>query len=139
MKVLIGPLVLRSFLPAFAVWWLFILVGLGITRAVRPEIDTDGWPFIVAFYPITCLVFALVMTVGQVLLIRWLIRYRTERRGRVVALRGVLRPTDVQPSMWRRFWLGLYGVTPDDLGLLPSLWRPGGSHKPADAVGRAGG
>jgi hypothetical protein len=124
MKLLSGPMLLRSFLPAFAVWWLFIGVGLGITHAARPDIDTNGWPFIVTFFPVSCVVFALAMMVGHVLLIRWLIRHRSTRRGRVVALRGVLRPTDAQPSAWRRFWLSLYGVTAGDLGLLPSLWRP---------------
>jgi hypothetical protein len=124
MRALGRPLLLRALLPTMGVWWLSILVGLAITRVFWPDIDTNGWPFIVVFFPISCLVCAIAAVVFHVLLVRWLIRYRTSRRGRVVAMRDVLRPSDIQPSKWRLFWLNLYGVTPGDLGLIPSLWPP---------------
>jgi hypothetical protein len=125
---IVSPLfIVRVLLPAFVVWWLFILAGLAIARAWRPAVDTNGWPFIVAFFVPSCVVFVVASAFCQVLLIRWLIRYRTTRRGRIVAMRDVLRPSDARLSVWRRFWLYLYGVTAEDLGLLSSLWRPAGA------------
>ena len=44
-------------------------------------------------------------------------------------MRMVLRPSDKEPSLWRRLRLSLYGVTAADLLLIDSLWRPG-----ADAI-----
>ena len=124
MRVLSGPIVVRSFLPAFGVWWAFIITGLVITHWAHPEIDTNGWMFIAAFFPTSCLVLAAAMAVGHVRLIRWLINYRTARRGRLVAMRDVLCPSDTQPSRWRRWWLSWYGITRADLELIPSLWHP---------------
>jgi hypothetical protein len=122
-KVLIGPLLLRSFLPSLAVWWAVVMIEMAIAKTAIPGIDLNGWPFILIAYPISGLVFAAAMAVTHVMLIRWLLRYRTARRGRAVALRDVLRPTDDQPSRLRRFRLALYGVSEQDLQLSPSLWR----------------
>lgn len=58
-----------------------------------------------------------------VVFVRWLIRYRTGRRGRIVALRDVLKPTDRSPSWIRRFSLRLYGLTQEDINQIPNLWR----------------
>lgn len=125
-RVLDGALVVRSFLPSFAIWFGFIGIQMVIAKAVAPGIDLNGWPFICVAYPVSCLVFAGAMAVTHVLLIRWLLRYRTARRGRVVALRDVLRPTDDRPSAWRRWRLLSYGVAEKEFELSPSLWRPGG-------------
>jgi hypothetical protein len=125
-KVLVGLLVVRSLMPSFAVWFGFMGIEMLIAKAMIPGIDLNGWPFIVVAYPISCLVFAGAMAVTHVLLIRWLLRYRTVRRGRVVALRIVLRPTDDRPSVWRRWRLLSYGVFEKEFELSPSLWRPGG-------------
>jgi len=124
--VLVGALVVRSLLPSFAVWFGFIGIEMVIAKALVQGIDLNGWPFICVAYPISWLVFAGAMSVTHVLLIRWLLRYRTARRGRVVALRDVLRPTDNRPSAWRRWRLMLYGVAETEFELSPSLWRPGG-------------
>jgi hypothetical protein len=130
-RVLIGPLATRVFLPAIAVWWGFILAVLLVTHDRRPDIDTNGWPFLAVVFPISCLVFAGAMTVGHVLFVRWLIRYRTARRGRPVAVRCVLDPTDVESSRWRRFWLAAYGVTAEDrAAFLDALDRLGGVTAP---------
>lgn len=67
-----------------------------------------------AVFPVSCLVFAVAMTVGHVLFVRWLIRYRTRRRGCPVAMRLVLSPSDRSPSRRRRLWLSAYGVTDAD-------------------------
>lgn len=126
--MLIGPLAARVFLPAAAVWWGFILIVLVLTRSRRPDIDTNGWPFISVVCPISCLVFAGALTVGHVLFVRWLVRYRTRRRGRPAAVRCVLCPSDGEPSRWRRLWLAAYGVTDEDRAeFLDRLTRPGGA------------
>jgi len=125
--VLIGPLAARVFLPAGALWWGFILAVIGFTRFRHQDIDTNGWPFILAVFPASCLVFAGATTVGHVLFVRWLIRYRSHRRGRPVAMRLVLGPSDREPSRWRRLWLSVYGVTEADRSkFLGWLGRPGG-------------
>ena len=74
-------------------------------------------------YVLSCVVPSLALGVGQVLFVRRLIRCRMARRGRISAMRGILRPTDAQPSAWWRACLCLYGVTSDDLAMLPMLWR----------------
>src|SRR5439155_10051129 len=84
MRALACPVLIRAYLPAFAVWWGFILAGLSATRAMRPEVDINGWRFIAAFLPVSCVVFGAVMIVTHVLLIRWIVRYRTGRRWRSV-------------------------------------------------------
>jgi hypothetical protein len=106
-KVLIGPLLLRSFLPSLAVCWAFIAIEMAIAKTAIPDIDLNGGPFILIAYPIACLAFVVAMAVTHFMFVRWLLRYRTERRGRVVALRDVLRPTDDQPSRLRRVRLAL--------------------------------
>jgi hypothetical protein len=130
-RVLIGPLAARVLLPAVAVWWGFILTVLLVTRDRRPDIDTNGWPFILAVFPVSCLVFVSAMTVGHVLFVRWLIRYRTGRRGRAVAVRCVLCPSDREPSRWRRLWLSACGVTDADRsGFLDWIDRSRGDPAP---------
>ena len=64
------------------------------------------------------------MTVANLFFFRWILRYRTARRGRRVALRDVMRPSDAHPSRVRRLWLQLIGVTSEDIATLPMLWRP---------------
>jgi hypothetical protein len=125
-KVLVGALVLRSFLPSFGIWFGCIGIEMVIAKALVPGVDLNGWPFILIAYPISCVVFTVAMAVTHVLLIRWLLRYRTARRGRVVALRDVLRPTDDRPTALRRWRLLSYGVAETEFELSPSLWRPGG-------------
>jgi hypothetical protein len=118
--------VVRWFIPAFGIWVAFIVAGIGVTRWAYPNVDTNGWKFIAVFFPTSCLVFAAAMAVGHVQLVRWLINHRTARRGRLVAMRDVLRPSDAHPSRWRRWWLSRYGVTTADLELIPLLWRTTG-------------
>jgi hypothetical protein len=117
------PLWLRSFLPSLVVWWAFIAIEMVIARTAVPGIDLNGGPFILIAYPISGLAFTAAMAVTHFMLVRWLLRYRTARRGRDIALRAVLRPTDDRPSRLRRFRLALYGVSEEDLQLSPSLWR----------------
>lgn len=124
-KFLAAHFVVRSVLPSFAVWFGFIGTEMVFAKALMPGIDLDGWPFIAVAFPVSCLVFAGAMEITHVMLVRWLLRYRTARRGRVVALRDVLRPTDDRPSTLRRWRLSSYGITEDELALSPSLWRPG--------------
>jgi len=38
-----------------------------LTRTRRPDIDTNGWPFIAVVFPVSCLVFAGAMTVAALL------------------------------------------------------------------------
>lgn len=129
--MLIGPLVALVLLPATVVWWGFILTVLLLTRDRRPDIHTNGWPFISVVFPISCLVFAGALTVGHVLFVRWLIRYRTGRRGRSLAVRCVLCPSDREPSRGRLFWLAAYGITTEDrCEFLAWLDRPDGATNP---------
>ncbi len=117
----------RIVLSAMLVWLGFILAVLGFTRAWRPDIDTNGLPFGLAVFPVSCLVCAGAATVGHVLWVRWLIRYRSRRRGRPDAMRWFLRPSDREPSRWRRLWLALYGVTEADRSeFFGRPGRPGG-------------
>ncbi len=95
-RVLAGP-ILRIVLYAGFVWAGFILAVLVFTRAWRPDIDTNGLPFILAVFPVSCLVCAGAVTVGHVLWVRWLTRYRSRRRGRPAAMRWFLRPSDGSP------------------------------------------
>jgi hypothetical protein len=125
MRILVTPLMLRSFLPSFAIWIAFLYAEIGLTKLVFPNVNINGWPFILVAYPVSCLVFAGSMAVTHFMLIRWLLQYRTARRGRAVALRDILRPTDGQPSRLRRWRLTAYGVRPEDLALAASLWRSG--------------
>jgi hypothetical protein len=125
-KILLGPVLFRSFLPSVVIWFTFIAIEIGIAEKAIPGIDLNGWPFILVAYPISCLVFAGAMAVTHVLMIRWLLRYRTGRRGRLVALRDVLRPMDDRSSRWRRRRLSLYGVAKHELELSHSLWRSDG-------------
>jgi hypothetical protein len=112
-RVLARPLI-RILYSAMFVWAGFILAVLVFTRAWRPDIDTNGLPFILAVFPVSCLVCAGAATVGHVLFVRWLIRYRSRRRGRPAAMRWFLGPSDREPSRWRRLWLAAYGVTEAD-------------------------
>jgi hypothetical protein len=125
-RVIIGVLVLRVFLPTGVIWFGFIGIEMATAKAMVPDVDTNGWRFISVAYPISCLVFVTAMAVTHVLFVRWLLRYRTARRGRVVALRDALRPGDDQPSAWRRWLLLSYGVAEQELQLAPSLWRADG-------------
>jgi hypothetical protein len=76
------------------------------------------------------------MALGNLFFFRWLLRYRTARRGRRVGLRDVMRPSDGHASPMRRLWLKLIGVTAMDIGDVHLLWRTGGAEKPATAMDR---
>lgn len=112
---------MRSILPSIAIWWAFILLELLVARVLWPGIDTNGWPFILVAFPISGVVLAMAGAVTHVFLIRWLLRYRTRRKGRPVALRSVLGPTDGNPSRLRRWKLAMYGVSRHEQELLRSL------------------
>ena len=114
-RVLIGPLAVRLLLPSVAAWWGFLLTVTVFTRARWPDVDINGWPFILAVCPASCLIFATAVAVGQALFVRWLFRRHSRGRGRRVALRWVLCPSDREPSRWRRLWLSACGVTDSDL------------------------
>ena len=126
MRVLATPLILRATLPAFGVMLLFILLALGITKVFWPNIDTNGWPFIAVVMSLACIVCFAAWAVGHVFLVRWLIRYRSARHGREVAMGDVLRASDVQPSRWRRLELGAYGVSEADRVHFDASRRSGG-------------
>ena len=126
MRVLATPLILRTILPAFAVMSLFILVALGVTKAFWPTVDINGWPFIAVVMPLACVVCFAAWAVSHVFLIRWLIRYRSTRHGREVAMGDVLRASDSQPSRWRRLELAAYGVSEVDRGAFDVSRRTGG-------------
>jgi hypothetical protein len=120
------PLFLRSFLLSLAIWWVFILLEIGLTKARRPDINTNGWPFILLALAISCIVFRTALAVTYVSLVLRLNRYRTLRRRRVAARRSVLSPSDERPSRWRRFRPGLYEVTSVSQELSRSLGRHNG-------------
>ncbi len=73
---------LRIVLYAGYVWAGVLLAVLGFTRAWRPDIDTNALPFILAVFPVWCLVLAGAATVGHVQWVRWLMRHRSRRCGR---------------------------------------------------------
>jgi hypothetical protein len=114
MRVLATPLILRAVLPALGATLLFILLALGITKAFWPRVDTNGWPFIAVVMPLACVACFAAWAVGHVSLVRWLIRYRSARHGREVAMGDVLRAGDGRPSRWRRLELAAYGVSESD-------------------------
>ena len=123
-RILIGALVLRSILQSLAVWIGFFYVEMEVAKVTRPNVDVNGWRFFWIAYPVSCIVGCAAMAFTHVLLIRWLLRFRTARRGRAVALRNVLRPTDHRASRLRRWRLALYGVANEELVMSPSVWRP---------------
>jgi hypothetical protein len=124
------PLFLRSFLLSLAIWWVFILLEIGLTKARRPDINTNGWPFILLALAISCVVFRTALAVTYVSLVLRLNRYHTLRRRQVAALRSVLSPSDQRPSRWRRFPPSLYGVTSMSLELSRSLGWHDGADRP---------
>ena len=124
--MLATPVALRAVLPAFATMLVFILVVLGIVRWRRPHVDVNGWPFITAVMSAAVGVAVAAWAVGHVLLVRWLIRYRSARHGREVAMGDVLRATDLRPSWWRRIELAAYGVSDADRARFQESLRSGG-------------
>ena len=113
-RVLSGPLFIRTLLPPFLVMGVFVIIGLGIARVIWPTLDTNGWPFIIAFLPLVFAVYFGTWAIAHALFIRWLLRYRTARHGRIVALGDILRPSDTNPSLRRRLVLCALGVSQAD-------------------------
>ena len=111
MRVLMKPFFFRCQLPALMIAYGFTFAAFGITRVFWPWIDTNGWHFIVPTIAATFAVALIAWAVAHSILIRWLIRYRSEHRSRAVALGDVLRPSDGRPSLRRRFVLRAYGIS----------------------------
>jgi hypothetical protein len=109
--VLAIPLFFRAGLPALLAAYAIVGVIFLTTRLLFPTVDTNSWPFIV---PTVIVMFATgICAFGftHVLFVRWLLRYRTGRHGRSVALGDVLRASDAAPSCRRRLLLRAYGIS----------------------------
>ena len=124
-RVLATAVMLRAVLPAFATMVAFILVVLAVTRLRWPHVDINGWPYITVVMSVAVVVAFAAWAVAHVFLVRWLIRYRSARHGREVAMGDVLRPTDVQAPWWRRFELAAYGVSDADRATFDESLRSG--------------
>jgi hypothetical protein len=124
-RVLATPVMLRAILPAFATMLAFILIVLGVVRSRWPHVDINGWTFITAVMSAATVVCFAAWAVAHVFLVRWLIRYRSARHGREVAMGDVLRTTDVRAPRWRRFELAAYGVSDADRAAFDESRRSG--------------
>ncbi len=116
-------MIMRFLLPTAATWTAVTFGGLGVILLIDPAFDIEDPVFLWIYMPLSILFCAIAGVFFFVLMMRWLVRYRTERRGRDAGLREVLRPTDMRPANWRWVWLRLYGVKRDDLKRVPHLWR----------------
>ena len=121
-RPLTGVFVRMIGLPAL-IWMASVLAMGAIAHTLRPDMDTRGWGFLILVLGITSGIYVVTALAALVLTIRWLLRYRTGRRGRRVALRNVLRPGDAAPTWRRRMMLMLYGVNRTDLAMAATLWR----------------
>jgi hypothetical protein len=110
MRVLLKPFFFRGMLPALLIAYGFTFAIVGVTHIFWPRIDTEGWRFIVPTIAATFAVGLIASAVAHAILIRWLIRYRSEHRSRAVALGDVLRPSNARHSLWRRLVIRAYGV-----------------------------
>ncbi len=117
-RVFMTAVLFRAVYPAMATAFASLGIAVVVTRVLWPGIDTNAWPFIVTVMLLTFAVGIAAWAVANAFLIRWLIRYRSGRHGRAVALGDVLRPSDVHASFLRRIALTAYGISSTDLETL---------------------
>jgi hypothetical protein len=120
---LFGAIVLRTAVPGIFVGAMAFNVAQGVIAMLSPKRELYSAPVVIGAALVGLLVFILVGMIGFGLFVRWLVRYRTARRGREVALRQVLKPNDNRPSAWRRMWLTFYGVRREEINMAQRLWR----------------
>lgn len=123
------PLLFRVFVPFFVAWLSASLLITYMAKYFYPHIDNGDSFVVIVQYATGGLVAIPVCVACFVSYVRWIIRYRTKRRGRIVALRDVLKPTDRSPSWTRKINLRLYGLTQEDVDQIPNLWRESGQGK----------
>jgi len=94
--------------------------------AIWPTVNTNGWRFIIPAVAVYFAIGLVAFLIAYALFIRWLLRYRSDRHGRAVALGDVLRASDVTPSFRRRVALWMYGISETDRQLIATgedSWR----------------
>jgi hypothetical protein len=111
MRVLATPLFFRVGLPSLLAAYALIGITLTVTPLVWRGIDTNAWPFIVPTVAVGFMACFGTFLILHPLFIRWLLRYRSRRRGRLVALGDVLRASDANPTRWRLLVLRAYGIS----------------------------
>ena len=86
MRVLAMPLFLRVGLPSLLAAYAIMGLVFMAAPAIWPTVNTNGWRFIIPAVAVYFAIGLVAFLIAYALFIRWLLRYRSDRHGRAVAL-----------------------------------------------------
>ncbi len=105
----------RAVFPTMVTTMVFAGIVVGIVHLAWPQVDMNSPYFIFWFVLLLFATAIIAFPIYNAMLMRWFLRYRSQRHGLIVALGDVLRASDAKASFLRRIVLSSYGVTPEDL------------------------